>query len=253
MFDPKTGLPVAQELAPVAPAPVVSPSLEIKDLGMFQPYDSQLPISEIAGTRIVKCLYQVNTKTGKKAGENSYVRIPASHLDESIVAERIKELAPYIVSYLQGVEDLSIKQLHKDKATQVFSEYLSMDKIIEALEKSTESTRLTKETLKAWFASDIQASLELHIGGILKIEEVQDDEIVLAGLLAKMDTIVEAFSAKFQLLASPKVSMKEKDITQLLGLISKAGKDESGTGYRLRTKLEKMLVEATNTLMDLGL
>ena len=42
-----------------------------EELGKFKAYDNQLTIADIEGTRIVKCLYQVNTKTGVKAGDNS--------------------------------------------------------------------------------------------------------------------------------------------------------------------------------------
>ena len=74
-------LPEATETAQAADISDVNKlvTVELEKLGEkfgeFKPYDSQLPIADIAGSRVVKCLYQVNKKLGgKKVAENSYVR-----------------------------------------------------------------------------------------------------------------------------------------------------------------------------------
>ena len=114
--------PVNNELnAGIVPTPLTN-GLGVQDelaklgeiLGQFKAYDSQLPIAEIAGTRIVKCLYQVNSKTGKKMQENSYVRIPCKHLTEELIVSSIASLSPYILSYLQELEAGMIKEEHKN-------------------------------------------------------------------------------------------------------------------------------------------
>jgi len=231
-----TGLSNAQEVKTFAE----------NGLTYFKPYDSQLSIPEIENTRIVKCLYQVSPKTGKKIAENSYIRVPCDHITEDLIAERIAELAPYFVSYLQSVEDVIIKEAHKNGQTNFHIPSLGLDKILEVLEESEVSGRFTKEGLEAWFDKEIRENLETLVFVKMGLDENSNEAD-----LHKLGVIINAYKVKFCSLASPKVVLKEEDCLALMNVIAKCDENESLVGKKLKVKLEGMNKKVEEVLMRL--
>ncbi len=213
----------------------------------FSPYDSQLDIKEEPNSRVVKCLYQVNKKTGKKAGENSYIRIPTAHLTEEMIASRIEELTPYVLNYLQGVEDTIVKEKHKGGETALFPASLSMDAIIARLEESEVGARLNKEKIEEWFQKYLAESLMVLFAEKLGINESSGPE-----MYSKLELILGAYKAKFCSLASPKTSYNESDIAAMLGVIeSTSAAAESLIGKRFVKRLKGMNKKEEDLLMAL--
>ncbi len=215
-------------------------------LGKFKAYDSQLPVAEITGTRIVKCLYQVSPKTGRKVQENSYVRLPTKHLTEEHVVSRIAELSPYVLVWLQGLEDIAIRDLHKKGGLTVYTEGLSLDKVIEALEVSSQGSRLNKESIEAWFTLEVEPNLaELFADKMGIDEEASEAE------LEKLELVLAAYKAKFASLASGKTFIKEDDCLAMIKVVEEAGADETLIGTRFVARLNKMQERTDNLLMSL--
>lgn len=225
-------------------------STTLKDLGEVlgapKAYDSQLPIAEIAGTRIVKCLYQLNKKTGKKAAENTYYRIPCKHLTEELIAERVAELAPYILDFLQEQEDKAIKSYHAAGGIAVRCESLSIDKIIEALEASEQGARLNKEKIEAWFVAELQDSLAVAFAGRLGITEDSGE-----AELVKLEAVLNAYKAKFASLAGGKTFIQDADCKAMIAVIVAAEAGESLLGKRFIARLGSMKKKDDELLLAL--
>lgn len=216
-------------------------------MGVFKPYDSQLPLAEITGTRIVKALYQKNPKTGTKAQENAYVRIPTKHLTENVILENIASLTPHILTWLQSLEDIVIKDLHKNGMLNVFCDGLSLDSIIQKLEETNESSRLSKDKIEAWFEENIESELaELFLDKMgLDNNSVTEQDI------AKIETILAAYKAKFASLANPKVFIKEDDCKAMIKVINECSLAETLIGTRFISRLEKMSEKEEDLLLTL--
>jgi len=219
------------------------------NLGEFKPYDSQLPIADINGTRIVKMLYQKGKDGKKKVAQNSYVRIPTAHLTEQVVIERIVELAPYVLSYLQEQEDVGIKEMHKAAASKIYCEHLDLDKIIERMEASNEGARLNKEKIEAWFTECLQGSLIVMFADKLAPGiEINDLD---ATKLEKLELVINAYKAKFASLASPKTFIQEEDCASMIKVLDLASDEGSNIAKRFIARLEKMSQKQDNLLMSL--
>ena len=233
--DSATPLETATELAELG-----------ESCGDFKPYDAQLPIAEIAGTRIVKCLYQRSAKTGEKVQENSYVRIPCKHLTEELIAERIAELTPYVLSYLQEQENEIIKADHKLGLLKVYCEALSIDKLIEKLEAQEVGARLNKDKIEAWFVAELEPSLTLKFAEKLGLTEESGE-----AELQKLEMILNAYKKKFASLASGKTFIKEDDCFAMRGVIVAAEATSSLIGARFMTRLENMSKKEDDLLLSL--
>jgi hypothetical protein len=220
-----------------------------ESLGEWKAYDSQLPITEIKGTRIFKSLYQTNTKTGLKAGENSYVRIPVNHITVDSVAANIDELAPYIVSYLQSIEDLEFKKQHKSGRLNIFTNGLTMEAVIDLLEASSENSgRLNKEMIEAWFEMYIADALTELFAAKMGI-----DEMSLETDLLRLQKTITAYKAKFASLSNPKVSLVEADCKAMINVIEKSLGDNEidSMSKRFIAKLDKLMNKEDDILEGL--
>ncbi len=216
-------------------------------LGQFKAYDSQLPITEIKGTRIVKCLYQLNPKTKTKAQENAYVRLPTKHLTEEHIVSRITELSPYVLAMLQEVEDKKIKEEHKNGACQVFTDYLTLDGIIELLEASSESSRLNKDKIEAWFSDKLEDTLAELFGAKMGISENSSEHDIL-----KLAQVINAYKAKFATLVSPKAYLKEEDCLAMIRVIESVEEAKNSVlGARFIAKLGAMNSKVDDLLLSL--
>ena len=204
-------------------------------LGQFKEYNSQLPLADITGTRIVKCLYKENPKTGKKIAENSYVRIPVKHLSEEHIVTRIAELAPHVLAWLQEQEDRDIKLGHSKGLLQVHTSLMSMDLIIEKLEEANLSTRLTKEKIGEWFDTAMSPTLQVLIADKMNLPDT-------AGVaeLEKLDRIVAAYKGKYESLAGGKTLISKDECISMIDVIVKCGADTSLLGAKFIARLEAM-------------
>jgi len=215
-------------------------------LGDFKAYDSQLPIAEIEGSRIIKCLYQTNPKTGKKAQENSYVRVPTKHLTEEHIVSRIADLTPYFLAYLQELENKEIQDNHRKGGLTVYCSGLSLDKIIERLEESSTSSRLSKDKIESWFTDIIEPTLATKFAAKLGLTENSSEADFL-----KLETVLAAYKGKFSQLANPKAFIQEADCVALIGVINACGAESNLLGSRFISRLTNMSKKSEEVLLTL--
>jgi len=245
---------VTPVVTPVANPTPMTDSLELEAelarlgevIGMFKPYDSQLPIADIEGTRIVKMLYQVSPKTGKKLAENSYVRVSCKHLTEEMILARISELTPYFLSYMQSIENQVVRDYHIRGLGRISTGNLSIDKIIDRLDASETSSRLSKDMIAKWFDADIAESLAELIASKLGIDENSSDDQI-----GKLELVLGAYKIKFESLSNPKGYINEADCESLIGVIRKASAENSLLGNRFIAKLESMSKKQDEILLSL--
>ena len=214
-------------------------------LNYFKAYDSQLSIPEVKGTRIIKCLYQVSPKTGKKIQENSYIRLPVIHISEQEIKDRLDEIMPYIVGMFLDKEEIMVKESHKNGILNIHNDSLSIDKILEYMEANETSGRLNKEAIEAWFDDELKDNLaELFAAKMGLTADSSEAE------LHKLEQVLAAYRLKLSSLASPKI-LKDEEIEALVNVITKADIDKSSLGLRLIKKMEGMNKKAEVELMSL--
>ncbi len=218
-----------------------------EELGRFKAYDSQLVIADIVGTRIIKCLYQKNPKTGNKAQENSYVRIPTKHLTEEYIVSKIAELSPYVLGWMQGIEEQIIREQHKKGALNVYTDGLGMDKLIAHLEESSEGSHLNKDKIDAWFIACVQDELTALFAAKMNLDENSSE-----AELEKLELVLGAYKLKFCSLAGGKAFIKVEDCIAMIAVIKQCEvATKSLLGIRFIARLEKMQIKKDDNLLSL--
>lgn len=214
----------------------------LPDYGKFCAYDSQLPIAEIKGTRIVKCLYKASKKDGKiipSKWNNSYVRVQTRHISQAAISENIEKLSPHLIAYLQTIEDAMIKEMHKKGQLNVYVNSLSLDAIIAELEETSDSGRLNGDKINNWFDEVLLDNLSVQFAEKLGLTE-NSSEVELS----KLEIIVTAYKSKFASLAGGKSFLPENDIKAMLTVLDKCANEGEDSGNyltgKIRARLENM-------------
>ena len=205
----------------------------------FSAYDSQLPVAERKGYRVVKCLYKT-PKGGKAAGANSYIYVPDS-ITEEVIGENIDKLLPFFISYLQEQENQIVREMHKSGAVTVYPTNIGIQKVIDKLESSSDGARLNKEMLESWFDSDIADNLKVLFA----------DKLQLSTDAPKVYDIVAVYRKKLCSLASPKVHMSKNEATTLQTALDATSSKDTVIGNKLYNRLESMKVSEQELLLAL--
>lgn len=214
------------------------------DVNAFRPYDSQLGEQPaLAGYRNVKCLYKMNKQTGIAAGDNSQIRIEDG-ISEEVVIERITELAPYLIGFLQGEQDKIVKKLHLAGMTLLSPKQYGLDEVIAALEASGVSQRLNKEQIEAWFTETMYEPLLVAFADKMGVTEHPTEQEQ-----AKLDTVLAVYKAKFGSLASGKTHYRVEEADMLLKAIEVTGAETTNLGKRFVARLTKMKATTGNDLL----
>ena len=221
---------------------------ELAACGTMRAYDPQLNIPEIAGSRVVKCLYQVNKKTGKKVAENAYCRLALGSLTEELIVARIKELAPYVLTFLQEKENDIVKGLHRGGASKIYSTSLGMDAVMTELEAAGTSARLSKEDIEAWYDSVLAEEVTVRFADKIGIPA---DGRASQAELDKLESIVAAYKMKFAALAAPVPKLSKPDCSALAAVIRACDMGLSLIGERFITRLDKLAMKDEDLLLAL--
>jgi len=210
--------------------------------GVFAEYDSRLDYPEIKGYRIAKFLGRAS-KQGEKA-ESKYCYVPTRHINADSVADKIEELMPHIITWLQSVEDEDIKKELKRGALSYFTEKLDLDYVISLLVAKSTSGRLSGEQITEWFVSDCKAKLQLAFAD--KLGFGSDLDSLEVGQTLKLEQIATVYSDKFKSLASPKVIIPDDEIAALQKVLALVA--ESETSLKLKARLEVAAQKEVETL-----
>jgi len=218
--------------------------------GEFKPLTDKTVIKEIEGTRTVEVSYQTSSKTGKKIRENAYIRIPSGHITNETIQENMDELLPFVVSYLQSIEDKWIKAEHKNGRDNIYPAGLGMPRIFQLLEEADEGGRFNKEQLEAWFTDTLESTLIANLQIKLGIDDLESAE---AEDLEKLQAVVNGYKAVFSSLAAPKASILKEDAQRMLILIGLEFADpaeQDALTRKIVVKINRAIAESSK-LIDL--
>lgn len=210
-------------------------------LGEFKAYIPEMEIPEIKGTRVVKCIYR--GENAKKLS-NQYCRVPTKHLTLDVVKANFEKLAPFVLDMLQAEEDKLIKNDHKNGALRIYTEYLSLDKILSSLEENSTNGRLNGEQITEWFESKLQDILMLTLAEKLNLDP--DNNIDSSKLVMLCNT----FKNRFVSLASPKTILQDSEREQLLKALSLLD-DQDIIASKLSNRIETMKTKVADAVMGL--
>lgn len=224
----------------------------VKTVGKFYPYDSAIELPEMEKNRIVRCMYR-NAEGTKNPKVSEYVYIP-DHISDSIVEENLTELMPYIVSYLQSIEDAEIKKNHS-AGISLYVDGLSIAKIIDLLEASEAGQRLTKEKIEEWFDEELSS----HVGNLFAAKlgidlNLSGEELAEVENFDKLIKVIQAYKNKFSSLAGGKTVLPKADCESMMRLLEMV-EQESGKmtqlGSRFIKRLNKMAQNDDDLLLSL--
>ncbi len=223
--------------------------------GNFFPYLSNATPSELPGLRTVVKTYKQSKAmkaSGTVAAPNVYVRIPTAHITVQTVTDSIAELAPYIVSYLQGLEDTTIQNYHAKGGLHVFISTLTLAKVLADLEDSGTSG-LNGEMITEWFTESVAPNLVVLLGSKLgqsDFELLTDDE------QSKIKQVISSYLDSFISLASGKTILSEVARIKLAKCMQLTDSDTTTLGTKFSARFAKMAEkeqEAAAALGDLDL
>jgi hypothetical protein len=169
-----------------------------------------------------------------------------------LVAQNIEDnmhaLAPHLISYLHGVQDKMVREMLDagNNVVSISTDSISIPAILEYLESSDESGRLTKESVGAWFDSTLADQLAMLLGEKLGVSEIPTDSES-----AKVLEAVGAFKVKIAALAGGKTSYEPKVCKSLINALGLVAGDVLAS--RFVARLNKMVEESEKQvdLMDL--
>ncbi len=200
------------------------------------------------GQRLSKVTWKTNNDKNSPyfniKRESKCVSLPMVTVD--MVTANITALSPHLISYLHGVQDKMVREMLDagNNVVSISTESIGIPAILEYLESSDESGRLTKESVATWFDSTVSENLALLISEKLGIgEDVTDAQS------NKVLEVVAAFKGKIAALAGGKTSYEPKVCKSLLNALSVAPADDV-LAVRFTARLNKM-VEESEKMVDL--
>jgi len=234
------------EMATPSTAPVVT-----GNNGEWRDYDSQLPIADKDGTRVVTVCYKQTAAmkaSGKDARNNVYTRIPTPHLTEATVVDAASELAPFVLAYLRSVEDETIRKAHKDGQSSIYCEGLSLAKLMGTLEEAGNGGSIDAEQITEWFTTNMSERITQLI-----CDKLDTDPSDLTGeSLAKVSAVVDGYLSAFISLASGKTQMPVAQRTRLATAMEVCSVTDTLMGQRFTKRFAKMLAKEEEALSALG-
>jgi len=237
----------------VSPVVVAVPAKDLgaETAGQFFPYNAVAgtPAAPV-GFRQVTVNYKQTAAMKLKQVEarpNVYVTVPADHISVAQVVENIETLAPFVSAYLSSVEDSTIRAYHKDGGTQVFTETLTLAKILETIEETGSS--INGEQITEWFTDSCAGSLLNVLAEKLGAEDaasLTDEQ------QAKVKQVINSYLAQFISLASGKTMIQEAQRVRLAKCLEITGSDTSPMGIRFISRFAKMAAKEVEALASLG-
>lgn len=193
-------------------------------LAVFKPYSPQLPIAEIAGQRVVKCLYKTNTATGKAAGTNSYTQVP-DYITAQFVKDNIDRCAGILADYMQEQENALVKKLHLKGGDSLAFSDVSFDSLLAFIAESNTSNRLTAAQVETWFDECIYDSLQILLTNKLKDANSEMPDSLVD---TKVNAHIALYRKKIAGLASGKGTYKMDELDQIEIVIDTCSESDSG-------------------------
>lgn len=178
--------------------------------------------------------------------ESKAVSLPC--ITDKAVTENIIALVPHIKAMLYKAQDCIVRErLDSGKDVRhITNEEISMSAVLEYLDNSNESGRLTKESVGAWFDNSIADMLMLTLADKLGVSDTPTDTES-----KQIESIVEGFKDKISALAGGKTSYEPKLCESIKKCLNLAGEDDV-MASRFIVRLDKMILDGSKSvsLMD---
>lgn len=193
-----------------------------------------------SGQRLSKVTYKtVTNKEDPLYGikrESKCVSLPMIPVAD--VVSNIQALAPVVVEYLHSVQDKIVRERIDAGALSISMDEISIAGCIEYLDSNSESGRLTKEVVAAWFNETIAEPLAVTLADRLGVSATPTD-----AESAKILAVVEAFKGKVAALAGGKTAYEPKVCTSLISALNLAPSGDV-LATRFTARLNKMIEES---------
>lgn len=175
---------------------------------------------------------------------SKFVSLPVVTTEE--ISNNITLLMPHVIEMVSKVQDKIIKEkLESDNnVVSISSDLISMSAVLEYLEDSNESGRLTKDAIVKWFDETIEAPLAVSLAEKLGASETPSKE-----QSDKILAIVGEFKNKLSALAGGKTNYNVKVASQLKKALMFAPENDS-LAVRFNQKLDKMINLPESDLLD---
>ena len=209
-------------------------------IGKIRPHSNDMQFLEVEDTRIATFFYKAD-KEGNKKVENAFVRLPSGHLDKNEIMEYIMSghLLPYVQRWLADQETAMIKERHsKGGYTFVETDYLTLDNIIDYIERKKPLFKLDKDTMEQWFDECILETL---------VERLERKEISRT----KQEPFIKQYRNAFLSLLSSNTVLDDKTKDKLLDLIEWACEDDTRLGSQIVKQINKLAEREPEELLDL--
>lgn len=177
--------------------------------------------------------------------ESRAVSIP--QITNADIESNMVLLLPHVKELVQGVQDKIVREAitANDGLLHVTQESIGMAAVIEYLEDSNESGRLTKEAVGEWFKENVMEMLMMTLAEKLGVsaEPTQEES-------DKVEKIVSEFQGKISSLAGGKTSYPAKMAAQLKKAVEMAPESDV-LRERFVVRLGKMMREVSeNDLLN---
>lgn len=179
----------------------------------------------------------VSRTDGKKGKSGIGIKVPA--VSESVLSICFSHPIgkAFFVDCIDSIRSKIASDLHKAQK-QITSDRLGIDGILEAMKASTESQRMTREAIGAWFDADLAPMLCDAVR--TKLPSLSDD---------KMAKIIAGYRTDLQTLASRSVIMGEEIKTKLSKALALLPDDyESVMGEKVIAALNELTTDIGDVL-----
>lgn len=193
------------------------------------------------GQRLAKITYKTSRKTGIKEKDSVCVSIPKLE----ITTEELISLKPFLLNYLEGVQDTMIREAYEKGATSIHSDQIAVSAMLEWLDEDSKGGRLTKEYIVEWFNTSLADTLTVALADKLGIGDTPTESQV-----KKLEQMLAVYRDKFASLAGGKTSFAADVAIKLQKALEFADTDDL-IAQRFNTRLEKMKENTSDDLMGL--
>lgn len=192
------------------------------------------------GQRLSKVTYKtVTNKEDPLFGikrESKCVSLPIFATSEVVAQSAV--LAPYVIEYLQTVQDKIVRERIDAGAGSISMAEISIAGCIEWLDSNSESGRLTKESVAAWFNDTIAEPLAVTLADRLGVSATPTD-----AESNKILAVVDAFKGKVAALAGGKTAYEPKVCKSIISALELAPAGDV-LATRFTSRLNKMIEES---------
>lgn len=194
------------------------------------------------GYRLVRVIAKKDSKGNYANGfsESKGVEVEANlSVDAALNYASIKQ---YLHNKLEELQDALIGEQVRKGASVIYADKIGYSAMEEFAARTTESERLSKERIEAWFKSELADTLTLALAERLGISETSTEEDH-----AKLERMLNAYAANFKLFAAKEVILDPSKVAKLEDALNLAS--ESPMTEKMKARLAAIAKRADETAL----